>query len=140
MLAQKASSVWPDSVRPEASTIVPLITTGIRVPRASNVSSIAKIAALALSVSKIVSTRRRSAPPATWPSAASRYATTSSAKVTLRAAGSLTSGEREAVRFVGPSDPATNRGRPSRASASSAAARARRAAASLSSRARSERP
>ena len=72
MLVQNASSVCPDNVRPEASTIVPLITTGIRRPRDSNASSIAKIAALALRVSKIVSTSRRSAPPRSWPSADSR--------------------------------------------------------------------
>ena len=74
MLVQKASRVWPDSVRPEASTIVPEITTGRRKPRSSNSPPIAKIAALALRVSKMVSTSSRSAPPATCPSAASRYA------------------------------------------------------------------
>ena len=72
MLVQNASSVWPDSVRPEASTIVPLTITGMRQPSASNVSSMAKIAAFALRVSKIVSTSSRSAPPLTWPSADSR--------------------------------------------------------------------
>ena len=107
MLVQKASSVWPDSVRPEASTIVPEITTGSRQPSSSKAPVIAKIAALALSVSKIVSTSSRSAPPATWPRAASRYASASSSKDTLRAAGSLTSGAMEPVRLVGPSEPAT---------------------------------
>ncbi len=140
MLVQNASSVCPDSVRPEASTIVPLTTIGIRRPRPSNASSMAKIAALALSVSKIVSRRSRSAPPRTWPSAASRYAAASSPKLTLRAAGSFTSGEIEPVRLVGPREPATKRGRPSAASASSAAARASRAPASLSSPAMWDRP
>ena len=101
---------------------------------------IAKIAAFALSVSKIVSTSRRSAPPAISPSAASPYASTRSSNDTLRAAGSLTSGEMDAVRLVGPMDPATNRGRPSAASASSAASRASRAAASFISRATSASP
>ena len=36
-----------------------------------------------------------------------RYACSSSGHVTFRAAGSLTSGDREAVRFVGPREPAT---------------------------------
>ena len=44
------------------------------------------------------------------PLAASRYAATSWSKVTLRAPGSLTSGEIDAVRVVGPSAPATYRG------------------------------
>ncbi len=120
--------------------MVPDTITGSRVPAAAKASSRAKIAAFALRVSKIVSMSRMSAPPAIWPSAASRYAAASSSKPTLRAAGSFTSGEIEAVRLVGPSDPATNRGRPSPRSASSAASRARRAAASLISRATSSRP
>ena len=48
--------------------MVPEITTGRRTPSASNAVSIAKIAALALSVSKMVSTSSRSAPPAIRPS------------------------------------------------------------------------
>ena len=38
---QKDSVVWPVSVRPEASVIVPEIITGRRQPRASKASSIA---------------------------------------------------------------------------------------------------
>ncbi len=68
---QKASTVWPDSVRPLASVIVPEIITGTRCPERSNWRSIAKIAALALRVSKIVSTISRSAPPSSSPAAAS---------------------------------------------------------------------
>ena len=139
-LVQNASSVCPESVRPEASVIVPETISGSRKPRSSNTPATAKIAALALSVSKMVSISSRSAPPAISPRAASSYASTSSSNDTLRAAGSLTSGEREPVRLVGPIDPATNLGRPSAASASSAATRARRAAASLISYASSERP
>ncbi len=74
---QNASVTWPDSVRPLASVMVPEIITGQRRPRSSNSVSIAKIAALALRVSKMVSTRRMSAPPSTRPLAASRYAATS---------------------------------------------------------------
>ena len=55
-----------------ASVIVPEIITGRRPPRAANTSSIANSAALALSVSKIVSTMSTSAPPSIRPSAASR--------------------------------------------------------------------
>ena len=68
---QNASVVWPDRVRPLWSVIVPEIITGSRSPSRSNTSSMAKIAALALSVSKIVSIRSRSAPPSISPSAAS---------------------------------------------------------------------
>ena len=70
-LHQKASTVWPVRVRPEASTIVPEIITGTRAPRRSKTSSRAKMAALALRVSKIVSTSRRSAPPSRRADAAS---------------------------------------------------------------------
>jgi hypothetical protein len=63
--------VWPDSVRPEASVIVPEIITGRRA-RVVEGSSMAKIAALAFSVSKMVSTRSRSAPPSIRPRACSR--------------------------------------------------------------------
>ena len=68
---QKAVGVWPDSVRPERSVIVPEMMTGKPEPSSSNTSSIAKSAALAFSVSKIVSTSRRSAPPSTRPRACS---------------------------------------------------------------------
>ena len=69
---QNASGVWPESVRPEASVIVPETMTGSARPRSSKNSSIANSAALAFSVSKIVSTRSRSTPPST--SAARRLA------------------------------------------------------------------
>ena len=87
--------------------MVPDTMTGQRRPYSSNSVSTAKIAALALRVSKIVSISSRSAPPSTSPRASSRYAATSSSKVTLRAPGSLTSGEIDAVLEVGPSEPAT---------------------------------
>ena len=59
--------------------------------RSSNSSSSAKIAALALSVSKMVSTRNRSAPPSIRPRPARGRPSRSSSKLTLRAPGSLTS-------------------------------------------------
>ena len=68
---QKASVICPDRVRPEASVMVPEMMTGQRRPRSSKSVSTAKIAALALRVSKIVSMRSRSAPPSTRPRVAS---------------------------------------------------------------------
>ena len=64
---QKASAVWPDSVRPERSVMVPEIMIGSSTPISSNASSTATPAALALSVSKIVSIRMMSAPPSIRP-------------------------------------------------------------------------
>src|SRR4029079_5773721 len=111
---QNASTVWPDRIRPEASVTVPEIITGRRAfpfaPDSSKYWSIANRAALAFRVSKMVSTRNRSTPPSARARACSRYAATSSSKVTLRAPGSLTSGEIEAVFGVGPKAPATKRG------------------------------
>ena len=129
---QNASVTCPDRVRPDASVIVPEMMTGQRRPCSSKSVSTAKIAALALSVSKIVSIISRSLPPSTSPRAASRYAVASWSKDTLRAPGSLTSGEIEAVRVVGPRAPATQRGRSSVAT-SSAARRASFADSRLSS-------
>jgi hypothetical protein len=68
---QNASTVCPERVRPLASVIVPEIITGTRAPRFSNSRSSAKIAPLALSVSKIVSIMITSAPPSRRPRAAS---------------------------------------------------------------------
>ena len=70
----------------------------------------AKSAALAFSVSKIVSTRIRSTPPSTSAFVATLYASFTWSKVTARKPGSFTSGESESVRFIGPSTPATKRG------------------------------
>ena len=69
---QNASVTWPDKVRPDASVMVPEMITGQRRPRSSNIVSRANTAALALSESKIVSTRMMSDPPSTRPLAASR--------------------------------------------------------------------
>ena len=60
---QKASIIWPVSVRPLASVMVPDIMMGRVTPSSSKHSSIAKIAAFAFSESVIVSISRRSAPP-----------------------------------------------------------------------------
>ena len=68
---QKASVVWPDKVRPEASVMVPEIMIGSSKPCCSKTSCTAKIAALALRVSKMVSIRIRSAPPSIKPRVAS---------------------------------------------------------------------
>ncbi len=63
---QNASGVWPDSVRPEASVMVPeMMMRQAYAACARNSASIANSAALALSVSKIVSTSSRSTPPST---------------------------------------------------------------------------
>ena len=59
--AQNASIVWPESVRPERSTIVAEIQSGT----SGAVSRAATIAAFAFSVSKIVSSSSRSTPPST---------------------------------------------------------------------------
>ena len=68
---QKASTVWPDSSRPEASVTVPEMIRGARAPRRSNSCSIAKIAALAFKVSNIVSISSRSTAPSSSPRACS---------------------------------------------------------------------
>jgi hypothetical protein len=57
--------------------MVPEMITGQRRSRSSKSVSTAKIAALALRVSKMVSMISRSAPPSTSPRAASRSAETS---------------------------------------------------------------
>ena len=108
---QKASIVWPESVRPLRSVMVTEIISGSRWPRSSNTSSIAKIAALAFSVSKIVSTSSRC--DAAVDQAADLLGVgvaAAASKVTLRSDGSFTSGEIESVRLVGPIAPATKRG------------------------------
>ena len=64
---QKASVVWPESVRPLASVIVPEIMIGTRMLCLSKYRSIAHNAALQLSVSNTVSTNNRSAPPSSRP-------------------------------------------------------------------------
>ena len=138
---QNASAVCPESVRPDASVIVPEIMSGSRTPALSKYSSIAKSAALALSVSKIVSSMMRSTPPSTSAATALAYAAFTWSKVTARNPGSFTSGESESVRFIGPRTPATKRGLPGvRALTASADARAMRAPSRLSSATMDSRP
>jgi len=60
---RNASTVWPLRIRPERSVTVPEMMSGTVLPNFSKSSVMAAIAALALSVSKIVSTIRRSTPP-----------------------------------------------------------------------------
>ena len=127
---QKASVVWPERVRPRG------VGDGAgdhhrqrRPPLARTASSTAKSAALALSVSKMVSTRSRSTPPSTRPRgllAVGRDAARRS--VTLRAPGSLTSGEMRGG-AVGRAERAGDEARPAgrRASAASAARARQRA-------------
>ena len=119
---QYASTVWPESVRPLWSVIVNESITGSRRPSESNSVSSANNAARELSESNTVSTSNTSAPPSTRPLACSTYASTNWSYVTARNAGSLTSGEMEAVRFVGPSAPATKHCRPGAAAITSSAA------------------
>ena len=107
---QKASMVWPDSVRPLRSVIVTEISTGISMPFSSNTSRMATSAALAFSVSTMVSTRITSAPPSTRPRACSLKASRSASKVIERSAGLFTSGEIDSTLLVGPIAPATKRG------------------------------
>ena len=82
-------------------------------------SRAAAIAALALSVSKIVSISSRSTPPSASAWICSAYAAVTSSNVTARYAGSSTRGDSDSVTFSGPTEPATNR-----PPASSAACRA----------------
>ena len=60
---QNASVVCPESVRPEASVMVPDTMIGRSTPSSSNTSRTAYSAALAFKVSKMVSIRMMSAPP-----------------------------------------------------------------------------
>ena len=106
---QNASTVWPDSVRPERSVMVPEIQIGSRAAPSSSRSRIALIAALAFRVSKIVSTRKKSTPPWCRPRLLAIGDVTSS-KVTGAAPGSLTSDDIDSVRLSGPMAPATKRG------------------------------
>ena len=61
---QNASVVWPDSVRPEASVIVPETMIGSSTSRSSSAVRTANSAAFAFRVSNTVSMRIRSTPPA----------------------------------------------------------------------------
>jgi hypothetical protein len=68
---QKASTVCPERFRPDRSVIVTEATTGTLRPTSSKALWMAASAALPFSVSKTVSTNRRSAPPSRRPAACS---------------------------------------------------------------------
>jgi hypothetical protein len=131
---QKASTVWPDSVRPLLSVMVTDTMRGSSTSFSSKTSFAATMAALALRVSKMVSMRIASHPPSTSPRICSAYASRTWSNDTARNAGSLTFGERESVLLVGPTAPVTNRGLSGvRLVHSSAAVRASSAAVRFSS-------
>ena len=90
--------------------MVPETITGVLKWRSARTPLMAKRAALAFSVSNTVSTISRSTSPSSNALTCSPYAATRSSNVMLRKLGSFTSGDMEAVRFVGPMLPATNRG------------------------------
>ena len=79
-----ASMVCPESVRPLRSVMVTESIRGSSLPCSSNTSRTATIAALALSVSKIVSISSRSQPPSISARACSAYASRSASKVDAR--------------------------------------------------------
>ena len=130
---QNAPTVWPDSVRPDRSVMVPDTMSGVVTPVSAASRRAAQIAAFALSVSKIVSISSTSAPPSTRPAICWRYASAIWRNVIARYAGSSTFGDSDRVTLVGPIAPATQRGRPSAREAASTASRASRAPATLSS-------
>src|ERR1700685_1508098 len=71
---QNASVVCPDSVRPEASVIVPETMMGSSSPTSSNTWRTANSAALAFKVSNTVSIKIISTPPAISARVTSQYA------------------------------------------------------------------
>ena len=124
---QNASGVWPDSVRPDASVIVPDTMTGKRAPR--RVEQRLDREQRGLGVQRVEDRLDEQQIGAAVDQAVDRlrYAATSSSYATLRAPGSLTSGEIDAVRLVGPSAPATKRGAAACAPSSGPRTRARSA-------------
>jgi hypothetical protein len=72
----------------------------------------AKSAALALRVSKMVSTRSASTPPSSSAFTCCEYAVTTWSHDTARKSGRFTSGDNDKVRLSGPMAPATKQRRP----------------------------
>ena len=107
---QKASTVWPESVLPLKSVIVPEIIRGNSIFFALKIFFTATIAAFAFSVSNMVSIRIMSEPPSINPLTCSSYASLISSKEVSLNPGSSTFGEIDNVLFVGPKAPATNLG------------------------------
>ena len=85
------------------------MVTEIHSGRCGATSRAAAMAALAFSVSKIVSISSRSTPPSASAAICSAYAAWTWSKVTARYAGSSTRGDSDRVTFSGPIEPATNR-------------------------------
>ena len=132
----------PERVRRLAGEVAPApVDRGEREPERDlgrDVDGAATIAALAFSVSKIVSTRSRSTPPSRRAAICSSYVSRTWSNVTARYAASSTRGESESVTLSGPTEPATKRGLSGvRSVHSSAARRASRAPSRLISAATS---
>jgi hypothetical protein len=130
---QKASVVWPDSVRPEASVIVPEIMTGTSSPSSSSTLRTAYSAAFAFSVSKIVSTSSRSDAAVEQRARRVRVGRRELVEGDVARAG-IVDVRRERRRAAGGPERAGDEARPAgRASTSSATRRASRAASQFSS-------
>ena len=117
---QNASAVWPDSVRPEASVIVPEIITGRRPPRV--LEHLLDREQRGLGVERVEDGLDHQHVGAAVDQALDGFAVgpRSSSKLIARKPGSFTSGLSEAVRLVGPSTPITKRGLSGRLRASAA--------------------
>ena len=110
---QNASVVCPDSVRPEASVIVPEMMSGRSTP--DLVERLPHREERRLGVQRVENRLDQEQIDAAFDQRARADRDRSSAswsKSMLRNAGSLTFGDSDAVRFVGPSAPATKRGLP----------------------------
>ena len=108
---QNASGVCPDSVRPDASVIVPDTITGQRRPRSLEIRVDRE--QRRLGVQRVEYRLDQQQVGAAFEQRLDGLAVRrrpARRSVTLRAPGSLTSGEIDAVRLVGPSEPATKRG------------------------------
>ena len=125
---QTAAGVCPASVRPPSPSVAETHTGGAHgIPRAATASCSATSAALALSVSKTVSTSTMSTPASSSARICTPYDRTMSSNVRSTLFFLLLSPVCSVSENpVGPTEPATKRGRPlgSRASASRAAATA----------------
>ena len=107
----KASIVCPDRERPLLSLMVRESISSTRLPIFFMALSAATRAALELRVSKIVSIRNASTPPSINADICSSYASVISSKETERAAGSSAFSDIDSILPVGPTLPATKRGR-----------------------------
>ena len=110
-LFQKAPTVWPDRVRPEGSVIVPEMMTGRR--EAQLLEQRLDREDGGLGVERVEDGLDEQEVDAAVHEATGRLVVGRHEllEVTLRAPGSFTSGDSDAVRLVGPRLPATKRGR-----------------------------